>query len=148
MSESRKLIDCMKENEGKPWISLEYFPPRTDAGVTNLYERIERMAEEVATLEAGPGRAWRDLLKLTRRVKLNGEVSSTLVVYLARRVGPVRKEFYAKGVGGEARVVWSSRPSTMISPKVSKPRMSTRITLTTLVPPPPLPPPPSMARPP
>lgn len=69
-------------------------------------ERIERMAEEVATLEAGPGRAWRDLLKLTRRVKLNGEVSSTLVVYLARRVGPVRKEFYAKGVGGEARVVW------------------------------------------
>ena len=45
MAEARKLIDLMQENADKPWISLEYFPPRTDAGVTNLYERIERMKQ-------------------------------------------------------------------------------------------------------
>ena len=42
-TEAKKLIDCMKESAGKPWISLEYFPPSTDAGVTKLYDRIERM---------------------------------------------------------------------------------------------------------
>jgi hypothetical protein len=29
---------------GKVYISFEYFPPRTDDGVTNLYARMERMA--------------------------------------------------------------------------------------------------------
>ena len=42
---AQKLIDMMNAKKGTPWISLEYFPPRTDAGVTNLYDRIERMKE-------------------------------------------------------------------------------------------------------
>ena len=32
---------CMKE--GKPFFSFEYFPPKTDDGVDNLFERMDRM---------------------------------------------------------------------------------------------------------
>ena len=30
---------------GKPIVSLEFFPPKTRAGVENLYARIERLAQ-------------------------------------------------------------------------------------------------------
>ncbi|KAJ1676245.1 methylenetetrahydrofolate reductase 1, partial [Spiromyces aspiralis] len=30
--------------DGKPFVSFEYFPPKTDQGLVNLYERIERMS--------------------------------------------------------------------------------------------------------
>ncbi|PWN94844.1 putative MET13-putative methylene tetrahydrofolate reductase [Tilletiopsis washingtonensis] len=33
------------EAEGRVWWSFEYFPPRTAQGLTNLYDRIERMAD-------------------------------------------------------------------------------------------------------
>jgi methylenetetrahydrofolate reductase (NADPH) len=32
------------KKEGKPFYSFEYFPPRTDAGLHNLYSRIDRMS--------------------------------------------------------------------------------------------------------
>ncbi|KAL9657366.1 hypothetical protein ABK040_014355 [Willaertia magna] len=42
-----KIIDrinqCIEEN--KTFYSFEYFPPKTDAGVENLYQRLERMAK-------------------------------------------------------------------------------------------------------
>ncbi len=40
------IVDAInaKSAEGKPFIAFEYFPPRTADGVTNLYNRIERMA--------------------------------------------------------------------------------------------------------
>ena len=44
---SVKLIDKIRninEVEGKPFYSFEFFPPKTAAGVANLYARIERMA--------------------------------------------------------------------------------------------------------
>lgn len=34
-----------REAEGKSFFSFEYFPPKTEAGVSNLYERAERMAK-------------------------------------------------------------------------------------------------------
>jgi methylenetetrahydrofolate reductase (NADPH) len=34
-----------REAEGKTFFSFEYFPPKTEAGVANLYERAERMAK-------------------------------------------------------------------------------------------------------
>lgn len=34
-----------REAEKKTFFSFEYFPPKTEAGVTNLYERAERMAK-------------------------------------------------------------------------------------------------------
>ena len=41
-----KIIDMIKEREAKtaePFIAFEYFPPRTDEGVQNLYARLGRM---------------------------------------------------------------------------------------------------------
>ena len=41
-----------KQEEGKPFIAFEYFPPRTDSGVQNLYQRFERMAALSASVRA------------------------------------------------------------------------------------------------
>mmetsp|Transcript_21053 Transcript_21053/g.29280 ORF Transcript_21053/g.29280 Transcript_21053/m.29280 type:complete len:421 (+) Transcript_21053:80-1342(+) len=38
-----KIIDILKEEREEQAVSLEYFPPRTDAGLKNLYARMERM---------------------------------------------------------------------------------------------------------
>jgi methylenetetrahydrofolate reductase (NADPH) len=42
----KKIIQLIeqKKAEGKPFFSFEYFPPKTDAGVVNLYNRIENMS--------------------------------------------------------------------------------------------------------
>lgn len=42
-----KIIDKINAAiaEDKIFYSFEYFPPKTDAGVENLYARIERMAQ-------------------------------------------------------------------------------------------------------
>lgn len=42
-----KIIDKMRHcmAEGKPFYSFEYFPPKTAAGVNNLYARLDRMAQ-------------------------------------------------------------------------------------------------------
>mmetsp|Transcript_4082 Transcript_4082/g.6393 ORF Transcript_4082/g.6393 Transcript_4082/m.6393 type:complete len:410 (+) Transcript_4082:103-1332(+) len=45
-----KIIDLLKEKKEKPHASLEYFPPRTDEGVKNLYNRMDRMKQNVAPL--------------------------------------------------------------------------------------------------
>mmetsp|Transcript_3598 Transcript_3598/g.7452 ORF Transcript_3598/g.7452 Transcript_3598/m.7452 type:complete len:427 (-) Transcript_3598:104-1384(-) len=37
------LIKAEKEKENDCWTSLEFFPPRSEAGVTNLTKRMERM---------------------------------------------------------------------------------------------------------
>jgi methylenetetrahydrofolate reductase (NADPH) len=47
MSAPRKLIDKLRainDDEKRPFYSFEYFPPKTAAGVANLYARIEHMA--------------------------------------------------------------------------------------------------------
>mmetsp|Transcript_18077 Transcript_18077/g.45303 ORF Transcript_18077/g.45303 Transcript_18077/m.45303 type:complete len:656 (+) Transcript_18077:205-2172(+) len=42
-----KIIDLIHEHQSsepdRPFFSFEFFPPKTDIGVVNLYERIERM---------------------------------------------------------------------------------------------------------
>lgn len=40
-----KIIDKITraEKEGRPFWSFEYFPPKTTAGVQNLFDRMERM---------------------------------------------------------------------------------------------------------
>lgn len=40
-----KIIDKIKraEDDSRPFWSFEYFPPKTTAGVQNLFERMERM---------------------------------------------------------------------------------------------------------
>lgn len=45
--DSNKIIDKIAAlPEGKPFVSFEYFPPRTADGVEKLYARIGRMAEQ------------------------------------------------------------------------------------------------------
>jgi len=45
-----KIIDLVNDfkaaNGDKPFIAFEYFPPRTEQGVANLYERFERMKQQ------------------------------------------------------------------------------------------------------
>lgn len=43
MSVNPKIIDRLNEKRDGPYTSLEYFPPRTEVGVKNLYARMERM---------------------------------------------------------------------------------------------------------
>lgn len=40
-----KIKAWQAERPGVPWFSFEYFPPKTDLGVANLYERFDRMAQ-------------------------------------------------------------------------------------------------------
>mmetsp|Transcript_30024 Transcript_30024/g.39494 ORF Transcript_30024/g.39494 Transcript_30024/m.39494 type:complete len:708 (+) Transcript_30024:179-2302(+) len=46
-SDGKKISELLADyaQEGKPWISLEYFPPKTEKGVQNLVERMQRMKE-------------------------------------------------------------------------------------------------------
>lgn len=41
-----KIIDKINKAiaDGNPFFSFEFFPPRTDEGVENLFERLDRMA--------------------------------------------------------------------------------------------------------
>lgn len=45
----RKVSDCMAEHASKypgmPWVSFEYFPPKTPQAVESLQERLGRMVQ-------------------------------------------------------------------------------------------------------
>ncbi|KAJ1647708.1 methylenetetrahydrofolate reductase (NAD(P)H) met13 [Coemansia asiatica] len=43
MKVSEKISQAIAS--GTPWFSLEFFPPKTEQGLVNLYDRIERMAK-------------------------------------------------------------------------------------------------------
>eukprot|EP01125_Pyxidicula_operculata_P022265 TRINITY_DN8_c0_g1_i1.p1 TRINITY_DN8_c0_g1~~TRINITY_DN8_c0_g1_i1.p1 ORF type:complete len:595 (-),score=162.46 TRINITY_DN8_c0_g1_i1:88-1872(-) len=45
--QSSKIIDLINEKEKKDevYFSFEYFPPKTDQGIQNLYARLDRMAQ-------------------------------------------------------------------------------------------------------
>ena len=47
-----KIIDLISKKEAgsKPFVSIEFFPPRTDTGVKNLYARMQRMKESISPL--------------------------------------------------------------------------------------------------
>ena len=49
---NQKIIDLIakKEAGSKPFVSIEFFPPRTDVGVKNLYARMQRMKESINPL--------------------------------------------------------------------------------------------------
>ncbi|RYH26319.1 5,10-methylenetetrahydrofolate reductase [archaeon] len=38
-----KIVDKIKNNATEPYFSFEFFPPKTEAGVENLYLRMDRM---------------------------------------------------------------------------------------------------------
>lgn len=40
-----KISDLVAAQGDEPWIAFEYYPPRTEKGVANLYKRLESMKE-------------------------------------------------------------------------------------------------------
>jgi hypothetical protein len=54
---SEKIKEAQAKNE--PFISFEYYPPRTAEGVANLYKRFARMAQQGAWARSRAGMDWR-----------------------------------------------------------------------------------------
>lgn len=42
---SKKLIDSVNEKKGSTWVSFEFFPPKTPAGVETLFQNITKLKE-------------------------------------------------------------------------------------------------------
>jgi len=78
-----KIIDLIKNKEdgSKPFISIEFFPPRTETGVKNLYARMERMKESINPLFSdvtwGAGGSTAELtLDIARKLRDTGHVAN------------------------------------------------------------------------
>lgn len=76
-----KIIDLIKAKNGETFTSLEYFPPRTDDGVQNLYKRMGRMKDNLSPLFTdmtwGAGGSTADLsMKLALRAHETGHVAN------------------------------------------------------------------------
>lgn len=78
----RKIIDLINEKKADGILtSLEYFPPRTDAGVKNLHSRMDRMRDNLKPLFTditwGAGGSTADLsLELALRLHNTGHVAN------------------------------------------------------------------------
>lgn len=80
----RKIIDLLNERKAagvKTSVSLEYFPPRTETGVKNLYDRMDRMKAALSPLFTdmtwGAGGSTADLsLELALQLKKSGHVAN------------------------------------------------------------------------
>ncbi|CAB9507277.1 Methylenetetrahydrofolate reductase [Seminavis robusta] len=80
----RKIIDILNEKKAagvKTCLSLEYFPPRTEEGVKNLYARMDRMKGALSPLFTdmtwGAGGSTADLsLELALHAQKTGHVSN------------------------------------------------------------------------
>jgi len=80
---SPKIVDLInaKEKGSKPFISIEFFPPRTDVGVKNLYARMERMKESINPLFSdvtwGAGGSTADLtMDIAEQLRKTGHVAN------------------------------------------------------------------------
>ena len=78
-----KIIDLIqtKEAGSKPFVSIEFFPPRTDTGVKNLYARMQRMKESINPLFSdvtwGAGGSTADLtLEIATHLQTTGHVAN------------------------------------------------------------------------
>lgn len=78
-----KIIDLIKKKEdgSKPFVSIEFFPPRTETGVKNLYSRMGRMKESINPLFSdvtwGAGGSTADLtLEIAQQLRETGHVAN------------------------------------------------------------------------
>lgn len=78
-----KIIDLInkKEDGSKPFVSIEFFPPRTETGVKNLYNRMERMKKSINPLFSdvtwGAGGSTADLtLEIAQRLRETGHIAN------------------------------------------------------------------------
>lgn len=80
-SSSLHITDLIAASKDEPFFSLEFFPPKTEQGLANLYSRMARMIEEVRpawvqiTWGAG-GSTQSTSLDLAGRIQ-NGQLDST-----------------------------------------------------------------------
>eukprot|EP00536_Pseudo-nitzschia_multiseries_P011260 jgi/Psemu1/297821/fgenesh1_pm.374_\ len=82
-SSNPKIIDLInkKEDGSKPFVSIEFFPPRTETGVKNLYARMERMKASIDPLFSdvtwGAGGSTADLtVDIAKQLKKTGHVAN------------------------------------------------------------------------
>eukprot|EP00535_Pseudo-nitzschia_heimii_P005151 CAMPEP_0197174054 /NCGR_PEP_ID=MMETSP1423-20130617/740_1 /TAXON_ID=476441 /ORGANISM="Pseudo-nitzschia heimii, Strain UNC1101" /LENGTH=403 /DNA_ID=CAMNT_0042622945 /DNA_START=55 /DNA_END=1266 /DNA_ORIENTATION=+ len=78
-----KIIDLIKKKEdgSKPFVSIEFFPPRTETGVKNLYSRMERMKKSINPLFSdvtwGAGGSTADLtIEIAQKLRETGHVAN------------------------------------------------------------------------
>jgi methylenetetrahydrofolate reductase (NADPH) len=82
ISPDAKIVDLLKDKkDGVVPVSLEYFPPRTEEGVQNLYDRMERMRKNLDPLFTditwGAGGSTADLsLQLALNLQKTGHVAN------------------------------------------------------------------------
>ena len=71
-----KLSELIAAQEGRPFVSIEFFPPKTDAGVSTLYKVLEKLKQYkplFADVTWGAGGSTSDLtLELCRGIKQRG----------------------------------------------------------------------------
>lgn len=78
-----KIIDLIKKKEdgSKPFVSIEFFPPRTETGVKNLYARMDRMKASINPLFSdvtwGAGGSTAELtLDIAQQLRESGHVAN------------------------------------------------------------------------
>jgi len=78
-----KIIDLIKKKEdgSKPFASIEFFPPRTETGVKNLYARMDRMKASISPLFSdvtwGAGGSTAELtIDIAKQLKETGHVAN------------------------------------------------------------------------
>lgn len=81
MTSNPKIIDLITKESSVPYVSLEYFPPRSEEGVKNLYSRMDRMREILKPLFTdvtwGAGGSTADLsLEIALKAHEMGNVSN------------------------------------------------------------------------
>jgi methylenetetrahydrofolate reductase (NADPH) len=84
ISLDRKVVDLIEARGDEPWVSIEFFPPKTDAGVRSLFTAVNTLSSfnpVFADFTWGAGGSTSDLtVDLCVRTKL--EVGATANMHL------------------------------------------------------------------
>jgi methylenetetrahydrofolate reductase (NADPH) len=107
MTDSPKISDVLSDrDESKPFISIEFFPPRTEAGVTSLYKTIETYTKYdilFADFTWGAGGSTSDLtLKLCQDLKNRFNLNANM--HLTCTNMPIEKVNHALETSKEAGI--------------------------------------------
>src|SRR5262245_34869915 len=99
-----RIVDCFRK--GRPVFSFEFFPPKTEEGVANLYHTIAELAPlrpSFVSVTYGAGGSTRDLtVDLVSRIKneigLEAMAHLTCVGHSAEEIARVLDRLQAAGI--------------------------------------------------